>query len=353
MADPVSILEGKKVLLLKLRYIGDTLSLHPVIENLKEKVPRVRVDVMVNQGTEEILAHHPGITRLWVYERKRAKKGLISSAIYHKQFILSLRSEKYDFVIDFTHGDRAAFLSLMTGARERISYQNASALSHILMNRFVRSDPFKYHIVDYQLLSLRFLGLDGFDRGMKVYIPDATQAKVDRLLSGSGIEPDGLPVMIHPGSRGRLRQWRPERFGEIARRLKEVYPADVLLVGGPGEETLLEQAERHMGFRPAFRSTGLGLLEAAALLKRCRLFIGNDSAPGHIAAAVNCPSITLFGPTFPHMWRPLSPVGEVIFKNVPCCGCRQEICTRPDSNCMDLIEVDEVWEKVGKLLVAL
>ena len=157
-------------------------------------------------------------------------------------------------------------------------------------------------------------------------------------------------VMIHPGARGELRKWRPERFAEIARRLKECYCAAILLIGGPLENDLVEAVEGQMGFPVSFKSTALTLLEMGALLKQCRLFIGNDSAPGHMAAAVNCPNLTLFGPTFPHMWRPLSPVGEVVFKNVPCCGCRQEHCTRPEGNCMDLIGVDEVWEMVRKLL---
>ena len=108
--------------------------------------------------------------------------------------------------------------------------------------------------------------------------------------------------------------------------------------------------ESYLGFQASFKSTDLTLLEMAGLLKRCQLFIGNDSAPGHIAAAVNCPTLTLFGPTFPHMWRPISSMGEVVFKNVPCCGCRQENCIRPEKNCMDMIGVDEVWEKVEELL---
>ena len=61
----------------------------------------------------------------------------------------------------------------------------------------------------------------------------------------------------------------------------------------------------------------------------------------------------LFGPTFPKLWRPYSPVGEVIFKDVPCCGCLQESCIQPDQNCLDLIEVDEVWEKIKQMLATL
>jgi len=115
-------LKGKKVLIIKLRYIGDTLSIIPVVENLKAKAPDVTVDVMVNRGTEELVTHHPDIRKLWIYERRTAKKNILTSISYHKNLIKQLRSEKYDSVIDFTHGDRAAFLSFITGATQRITY---------------------------------------------------------------------------------------------------------------------------------------------------------------------------------------------------------------------------------------
>ena len=343
-------LHGKKILIIKLRYIGDTLSIVPVVENLRQKISDVIIDVIVNRGTEELISRHPDIRKLWVYNRKLAKNSIISSVIYHIKFIRQLRAEKYDVVVDFTHGDRAAFLSFMTGASQRITYQHSSTLSHILMNHVIRSNPFEHHIVDYQLQALTYFGMDNFKRGMKLYIPESSESKVDHLLSVSGIGRDSLNVMIHPGAKRRLRQWRPERFAEIARRLSEKYRAVIILIGGPEDGNLLDKVEEYMEFQSSFSSVDLSLLEMAALLSRCHLFIGNDSAPAHVAAGVKCPNLTLFGPTFPHMWRPLSPIGEVVFKDVPCCGCMQKSCIRPEKTCMDLIEVDEVWEKVEGLM---
>ncbi|MBW2609681.1 MAG: glycosyltransferase family 9 protein [Deltaproteobacteria bacterium] len=343
-------LNGKKILIIKLRYIGDTLSIIPVVENLKRNAAHAEVDVMVHKGTEDVLAFHPDIRKIWVYDRIKAQKKIVSTICYHKSFIKNMRYEKYDFVIDFTHGDRAAFLSFMIGAPQRITYRDSSTLSRILMNRIIDSDPFKHHIVDHQLESLRYFGMDTFKREMTVHIPESSELHIDHLLSTAGIGHDSLNVAIHPGARGKLRQWKPERFAEIARRLRDVYKANIILIGGAKEGDLVDAVEREMGFPASFGSTELSLLEMAALLRRCSLFLGNDSAPGHIAAAVKCPSLTLFGPTFPHMWRPLDPVGEVVFKDVPCCGCKQKICTRPDNSCMDLIEADEVWNKVERLI---
>lgn len=346
-------LNGKKILIIKLRYIGDTISIIPVVENLKREVPNADVDVMVHKGTEDVLSFHPDIRKVWIYDRNLARKNIITAISYHVTLIKNMRSERYDMVIDFTHGDRAAFLAFMTGAPERITYQDSSTLSHLLMNRVIESDRLKQHIVDYQLEALKYFGINTFKREMTIHIPESAESRMNHLLSVSGIHHDSLNVAIHPGARGGLRQWRAERFAEIARRLKDTYNADIILIGGPGEDALVDAVEKRMGFKASFRSTNLRLLEVASLLGRCRLFIGNDSAPGHMAAALGCPHLILFGPTFPHMWRPLGDRGDVIFKNVSCCGCPQERCDCPEKNCMDLIEVDEVWEKVEKLFVSL
>lgn len=344
-------IDGKRVLIVKLRYIGDTMSIIPVIENLKQNAPNAEIDVMVNKGTEEVLAYHPGIGKILAYDRRAAKQGAVRSLLYHWRLISLLRARRYHAVIDFTHGDRASFLSYLTGASYRISSIHSSTLSRILMNNFISSEPSGMHIVDYQLEALRLFGMDHFKREIKVHVPAAAEQKINRILQDKRICPEEWFAAIHPGARGRWRQWPQERFAEIARRIRAEYKgAGVILFGGPTESALVDSVERRMGFPATFKSPGLSLLETTSLFSRCRIFIGNDSAPAHLAAAAGCPTVTLFGPTFPSMWRPLGALGEVVFKNAPCCGCRQEECIRPEQTCMEMIEVDEVWEKIQKIL---
>jgi ADP-heptose:LPS heptosyltransferase len=275
---------------------------------------------------------------------------MISILSFHKDLIRRLRAERYDVVIDFTHGDRAAFVAFSTGAPLRISYEIASRLSHLLMNKLISSDPSKHHIIDFQLKSLESLGLHDFNRRLELHVPEDVRKREETLLRESGLWNLKPKVVIHPGARIRFRLWSPDRFGEIARRLRDSYGAAIILMGGPEEGALVDEVEKQSGAPASLKTTSLGLLEMAALFSYCRLFLGNDSAPGHIAAAVNCPTLTLFGPTFPHMWRPYHSEGRVIFKDVPCCGCRQEVCIRPEDNCMDMIKVDEVWEVVKKMM---
>ena len=343
-------LKDKKILIIKLRYIGDTLSIVPVIENLKFNAPDATVDVMVQKGTEDVIRYHPDINKVIIYDRNEARQGIFSTLTYYRKLVSKMRSVKYDYILDFTLGDRAAVVSFLSGAPERITYREASTLSHILMTHIVEADPFKSHIVDHQLKALEYFGITTFNRSMSIHEPPEVEAKVSGLLKDSGIEKDSWCIAIHPGARGKLRQWRSERFAQIIDRIKNKYNASILLIGGPDERTVLDDVERAVTTQLSLRSTDLTLLEMASLLKKCRLFIGNDSAPGHIAAAAGCSTLSVFGPTFPHMWSPLAQKGEVIFKDVPCCGCKQLACIRPDDICMDMILVDEVWEKVETLL---
>ena len=186
------------------------------------------------------------------------------------------------------------------------------------------------------------LGINALDKGV-------SSLELSTMLSGE-FDRFNVYLTIHPGAGGKLRMWKTERFAEIAVRLKKTFSANIILIGGPNENELVARVEKAMGFSASIKSTSLSLLHMAALLRRCDLFIGNDSAPGHIAAAVNCPTLSLFGPTFPHMWRPINPDGDVIFKNLPCCACKQRECVRPLENCMDSIGVDEVWEKTEKMI---
>jgi len=217
------------------------------------------------------------------------------------------------------------------------------------MNKIIDLNPQTHHIVDFQLEALKLLGLDCFTESMKIRLPDALDGEIERLIPGIS-KKNSLCVCIHPGAAKIFRQWPPDRFGIIASRLREKYCAEVILLSGKHEKHLIEAVESKMEFPAFFKSGDLSLQELACILKKSDLLIANDSAPGHIAAGVDCRSLILFGPTFPHMWRPYSPKSEVVFKNVSCCGCRQTVCIRQDSNCMNLIGVEEVWEKTESLL---
>lgn len=340
----------QKILIIKLQYVGDTMGIIPTVVNIKKHAPGVTVDVLIHQESAELISFHSDIRKVWEYDRRQAKQDVFSTAFYHLKLIGELRREQYDLVIALTQGDRVAFLSFATGAPLRLIRESNHTASNLLMNAFATGESRSRHFIDHDVDVLSYFGIENREIDLRVRIPAPVRSKIRERLQGN--DAGQINVAIHPGARKKMRQWPSDRFAEIARLLNEYDQASILLLGGPGDENLLEEIETRMGFKAAFKSCQLSLLEIAAVFSECHLFIGNDSGPGHIAAAVGCATLTLFGPNYPDSCRPYNALGEVIFKNLPCCGCRQEEdrCVRPDNTCMDLIEVNEVWETVKMML---
>lgn len=340
----------QKILIVKLQYVGDTMSVVPVVAALKRHAPGLTIDVLIHKECAELITYHADIRKVWVYDREEAKRSFFSAISYHVPLIRKLRREKYDVVIALTQGDRPFFLSLASGAPLRLSYRIHSIVNR-MMNAFAEGKTGRRHFIEVDVDVLTYFDIEDRDVQLMIPIPEDVRIRVRQRLAL--VKPtDSITVAIHPGARMKMRQWKPERYAEIARRLQRAHGASILLLGGPGEEHLLAAMEKEMGFPAALKSCDLSLLDMAAVFSECRIFIGNDSGPGHIAAAVGCPTLSLFGPNFPDICRPYIDAGEVIFKNLDCCGCRQEehLCGRPDNTCMDLITVDDVWQRLQKML---
>jgi len=338
-----------KVLIIKLRYIGDTLTLLPVLRAIKQNKPEARVSLMIYKGTEGILAYQKGIAEIILLDRREMKqRSLFKRFSYDLKTLREVYKKKFDWVIDLTSSDRSGFISWATRSRLRIGAPLGNPLERFAYHRLIEADPQKTHILDYQLASLKEFGLAVQEPDTTIFIPEEITKKIDeQWILTNNSKP---LVIIHPGARKPRRQWREEHFAQIADRLKAKYNARIFLIGGPGEESILDRVEGQMAQKPEAQTTSLPLIEVAALLNRAQLFIGNDTATGHIAAGVGTPHIILFGPTFPHLWAPKGAKGISIFKSPDCCGCRQASCLQKDNPCMDWIGVEDVWEAVGELL---
>jgi heptosyltransferase-3 len=340
----------RKILIIKLRYIGDTVMLLPFIKNLKLQIPQAHLSVMVNKGTEEIIRYSEDIDELICYDRQTLKYG---GSVYKKicdniHFIRAVRNKKYDAVIDFTGSDRSEIITLLSGARIRMGNLHGNVWKRIYFNHLIDADIDSMHIVAYEMKALEQLGFKTLTDEYSINIPPDVQTEMDQFFFPQGIDRNIISVVIHPGARRELRRWPAERFAEIALKLKEHYNAKIFLVGGPGEEEVIASVAKSMGNGVAFQGTGLSLIQLAALLKRCDLYLGNDTGSSHVAAGTGVKMITLFGPQYPHRWAPYTKKGMVVFKNVDCIGCNHIDCTQKENVCMTSITTDEVWDKVQR-----
>lgn len=336
----------RNILVIKLRYIGDVLLTAPVFRSLKAAFPAAKLTAAVNRGTEEMLKRNPDVDEVLVVE-----KGPLAA---QRRFLSDLRRRRFDRVIDLTDGDRSALLSWFSGAAVRIGFNDEHRWRGLLYSSVVKSHPHEVHRIDRNLAALRALGIQPKASAPVLSLSPEDEQAAERLLRKFGIEAQtaGSPrlVMLHPGARYWFKAWPAERFAELADRLTAAFDCRILIGGDCHDREVAEAIRKAAHATPTILAGEATLLEYAAILKRCALFVGNDSGAMHIATAVGTPVVALFGPSNPLEWGPRGGPMEVLYKGLDCRICFHPTCRRGEWSCMRLISVDEVFA-AGKRLI--
>ncbi|MDR4480005.1 MAG: putative lipopolysaccharide heptosyltransferase III [Nitrospira sp.] len=335
----------ENILIIKLRHIGDVLLSTPVLRGLRAAFPHARLTMLVNRGTEGVLAHNPDVNEVLCLE-----KGSWDAQL---RFVQMLRRRGFDGVVDLTDGDRSAVISLATGAPVRIGFNAEHRWRGLLYSQVAKPRPIDQHRVDYDLCALRVLGLDPKPGTPALYASSADEQVVEAWLQEAGLLPaQGAPllVLLQPGARYSLKVWPHERFVQLADRLTDTFACRILLGGDQREREVAEQIARKTHCAPTVIAGKFSLLQFAALVQRCALFVGNDGGAMHIAATMGTPVVALFGPTYPQRWGPRGGPAQVIYKGLDCRACYHPSCLRGDDSCMQQITVDEVFAAASRML---
>lgn len=335
----------RNILVIKLRHIGDVLLSTPVLRALREAYPDAQLTMLVNRGTEGILAHNPDVSEVLCIE-----KGSWDAQL---RFVQALRRRAFDCVIDLTDGDRSAVISLATGASIRVGFNAEHRWRGLLYSAVATPRPTDQHRVEYDLCALRHLGLDPKPGTPVLHVSQSEEVVVETWLREAGLpsSKEAPPLLLlQPGARYSLKVWPHERFVELADRLAERFSCRILLGGDQREREIAEQIARKMRDAPKVVAGKFSLLQFAALVKRCALFVGNDGGAMHIAAAMGTPVVALFGPTYPRRWGPRGGPAQVIYKGLDCRACYHPTCLRGDDSCMQQITVDEVFAAASRML---
>jgi len=336
----------RRILVIKLRYIGDVLLSTPVIANLRLHFPQAFIGIVVNRGTDELLRHNPRLNQVIPLERS-AGRGILERIKASLQYASQIRTGRFDLVIDLTDGDRGAILSFASGAPIRIGYNAEGRIRGALYTEIVRPSRASLHNVEYQLEAIRALGLPVVTRQLELQWGEEDEAFGERWIVERGFT--GRPfAVIHPGARWWFKQWPLERFAQLSQILWERYRVESVFLGGERESKALSVIRRHLS-RPFQSAEGLTLLQLAVIIRRSSLFIGNDNGPMHIAAAVGTPVVALFGSSDPSIWGPRGSGDVVVYKSVPCSPCAHIGCEMGELNCMRQIGTGEVISAVERI----
>ena len=334
----------QRILLIRLRSIGDTVLSTASAYALKRFLPEAEIDILVEDWVAPVLAEHPFINRVISFER-----GSLSA---RARAAHEIRSGHYDVVYNLHGGTTATFLTRATGARHRVgyaSYQYAQLHNHQAPSPLLLWGQQKTHSVEQQLALLGWTGVPVSDRPRtKLAITAAANARIDEILSSSGLT-DKKFALIHPAAAFATKQWAATNFAKVADYLAANGIAAVA-IAGPSETDVLNSLITAAESRVV--ACAVSLPEVSALASRATLFVGNDSGMAHIAAAVATPSVVVFGSSNIAHWRPWnSAPAEVVFEEMACQPCHGYFCEKfPEPECILRVPVDRVTSAIERVL---
>jgi ADP-heptose:LPS heptosyltransferase len=316
----------------------------------------VRVGWAVEEKAASLLQGHPQIDRLHVIPRGALesafrKRAPLAFAGLAARAIQELLAERYEVSLDFQSNFRSSLLAILSGARLRIGQPRPYAKegSRALVHASPRPVPRETHKIVRNLALLEPLGitLEKPPRPI-LHEPEGSKALAESFLA----QDPGRPLaVLHPGvsAFGSFKAWREEGYARLAEILVREKGARVAIAwGGDSERTAAERVVAgSRGAAVLAPKTG-SVLDLAALLKRSALFVGADSGPLHLAAALGTPVVGLYGPKHPLTYGPYWENGSSFRKGVPCSPCGFRKCARPE--CMTLITASEVFGVAAPLL---
>ena len=336
---------AQKILLVRLRSIGDTVLATPSAFALKRFLPHAEVDILVEDWVAPLVRNHPYIDNVMVLEG--------SGFMARTRAARELRAAKYDVVYNLHGGTTATFLTRATGAPHRVgfrTYQYAQFHTHKAPSPLLLWGQQKTHSVEQQLALLGWTGVPVTDRprtslGLD---PEATEV-INHRLAAAGLE-DRKIALVHPAAAFATKQWAASNFARVAESLAERGFAPVAITG-PQETAVLENLLAELSIE-ILSFDDLSLPEVTALAARSQLFVGNDSGIAHIAAAVGTPSIVIFGSSNIAHWRPWNrAAAEVVFEEMPCQPCHGYFCEKfPQPECILRVPVERVVAAIDRVL---
>jgi heptosyltransferase-3 len=335
------------ILVIKLRHLGDVLMTTPTLTVLKECYPHSRITMIVNQGTEEMVRDNPCLSEVISLERT-PKKRPWEEFLYQRKLISSLRQKKLDLSIDFSGGDRGAFLSWLSGAKERIGYHPRRRKQWWWKKAFtqtIKTPGDNRHVVEHHLDALRLLGIDPASPALTFYWKPEDEESLRQILFSKGFDIPKNYAVVHPTSRWMFKTWRLEGYAQVIDHIQQKLGVPVLVTSGPDGKELeaVEEILHQCRTDPVDLSGQLNLKQLGCLIGRAKFFFGVDSAPMHMAAAVGTPVVALFGPSGDHMWGPWGEGHLVIKKDWACRPCGEDGCQGSKvSRCLTEITNDEV-----------
>jgi heptosyltransferase-2 len=341
--------EPRSILLVQLDHLGDAILSTGLVSGLRARWPGAAIDVLAGPWNAEVFRACPEVRTVHVSRYNRFRRGRrFGWAAALVVWGLALRRRRYDVAIDVRGEAPLALLAWLSGARRRVGWDCGGG--GFLLTDSPAYVPGRPEVESRQAI-LEMLG-GSAPPGASAWAPRFDPGTMARRMIDRGLarlpQPSRPLVVAHVGAGMPAKRWPVEHWRTLVRRLVEQRAARVVLVGGDDDRATARAIAGSAPTEGLEDWTGLfDLRQLAALLERAALFVGADSGPAHLAAAVGAPVVVLFsGTNDAQQWRPWGQRVTVVRQAVPCAPCHREDCPLVGHPCLSGLTPDAVMRAV-------
>lgn len=305
---------------MSLSNIGDIVLTFPVMDKLLHDFPQSELSLVIGPKGESLFKNHPRLKSVYIYDKRQKLPQTL-------KMIGQLRTEGFDLVVDLRH----TLIPFLVGAR-----YHTPMIFRAEKNLHMKEKHLKHLSAVYAYTpnsSGQMIHLSKKDE-------DDLESIIKEKIGG------GTIVAIAPGAAAENKRWATENFVRLAENLIRLYSMKTVFIGDGEDKKLIDHALKGKDPKVYINlSSDLNLLQLAGLLRKVSLFIGNDSAPMHLASYLNIPSIALFGPTDPLLYGPWSERSYFVQHQLQCLRC-QKPSSKATHLCMQAISVDDILNMI-------
>lgn len=334
----------KRILIVNVNWLGDTLFVTPFIRAVRENYPKAYIAILTHPRCYKILEGNPNIDEIIIYDEKKEHRNILGKF----SIISYLRAKKFDASFILRKSLSRTIILLFSKIPVRIGYRSGRA--GFLLTRKVDPPSKEMHKVEYFLNLARQVGIETKNKNYEIAISDNDIKRGNRILKETRVKDKGF-VALNAGGNWGPKRWPLENFAKLGDKIFERLKLDIVLVGAEKDISLAEKIAGFMKHKPFILCGKTDLKTLGAIFKKAACVVSNDSGPMHLAVAVKAKVVAIFGPTSPEL---TGPYGDAKYKvlrkdigcKVPCYDLKCE-----DNRCMRAVTVEDAMEAVKEITI--
>ncbi len=338
------VLAEKKMLIIKLGAMGDLILATPSFRMIRDRFPLAKISLLVDRKLAPLVSHLPYLDEVIPADRKK-----LSKLSYFLKIAQKIRKEGFDISVDLQNSKWTHLMSFLSGVRERYGFQRG--WHGFLLNRPDKTFDVTDSPVRHQFRILSRLGVQRLEESLELWTDPQDQERIESLLQTPADNVRFIGLVVGSSPRWATKRWPAEYFLKLSERLIKELKCRVVWIGSQ-EDAGFAQEFPEWSLEGVINLIGkTSLRELIPLIKRLDVLVTGDTAPLHVASAVNTKMIALFGPTDPKRHMPPAQDAIVLSRRLACQPCYQGTCRNSENMaCLRKISVDEVFSSIQRLL---